>query len=238
MSDKGIPQHVAVIMDGNGRWAEARGQNRIEGHKAGVKSVLEVVEAAGKLGVEYLTLYTFSTENWKRPLSEVSALMSILVESIKSYTPLLMDKNVRLQAIGDLSALSLPVRKILESIIKRTSPNTGLTVVLALNYGARNEILQAVKEISKKVSNGELSAESITEEVFSDNLYTAGIPDPELMIRTSGEFRLSNFLLWQLSYAELWVTDILWPDFGAKEFLQAIDDFSSRGRRYGGVKSC
>ena len=236
-SNGNVPRHVAVIMDGNGRWAEARGLSRIDGHKQGVKSVLDVVETAAERGVEYLTLYTFSTENWKRPLKEVNALMSLLIESIRSYTDLLMNKDVRLHAIGSLDQLSLPVRTVLNSIIKKTSSNKKINVILALNYGGRQEILDGVKKIAGDVASGKLTVSDIDEEAFSNSLYTANFPDPELMVRTSGEFRLSNFLLWQLSYAEFYVTDTYWPDFGKEEFIKALESFKGRKRRFGGVKN-
>jgi len=230
-----VPEHVAIIMDGNGRWANARGLSRLEGHSKGVKSVLNTIEAAAELGVKYLTLYTFSTENWNRPESEVSGLMDLLVSSIEYYTPDMMKKGVKLKFIGDRLSLSDKVRKSMQQIEEQTASNSVVTVMPAVNYGSRLEILQAVKDIASKVSKDELNVEDINEEHFSASLYTAGIPDPDLLIRTSGEMRLSNFLLWQLSYAELYVTDIYWPDFTKEEFKSAVNSFCNRSRRFGGV---
>ena len=230
-----VPEHVAIIMDGNGRWANARGLNRLEGHGKGVVSVLNTIEAAAELGVKYLTLYTFSTENWNRPESEVSGLMDLLVSSIEHYTPDMMKKGVRLKFIGDKLSLSEKVQNSMRNIEEQTSGNNIITVMPAVNYGSRHEIVQAVKAIASKINNSSLNVEDINDETISSHLYTADIPDPDLLIRTSGEMRLSNFLLWQLSYAELYVTDVYWPDFSKDEFRCAIDSFSNRSRRYGGV---
>jgi len=230
-----VPEHVAIIMDGNGRWANARGLSRLEGHSKGVKSVLNTIEAAAELGVKYLTLYTFSTENWNRPDSEVSGLMDLLVSSIEFYTPDMMKKGVKLKFIGDRQSLSEKVNKSMKQIEAETANNSVVTVMPAVNYGSRLEIVQAVKNIAEKVVDSELNINDICEEHISRALYTAGIPDPDLLIRTSGEMRLSNFLLWQLSYAELYVTDVYWPDFTKDEFRKAINSFCKRSRRFGGV---
>ncbi len=228
-----LPKHVAVIMDGNGRWAQKQGKQRVFGHKAGAKSVKEIVKTAGELGIEYLTLYAFSTENWNRPKMEVDALMSLLVQSIKSETKELMQNNVRLLAIGNHDILPKNVKQKLYGAIEETSKNTGLTLVLALSYSAKWEIVEAVKKIANKVEKGEIAIQDINDEVFDNNLSTKGLPYPELMIRTSGEYRISNFLLWQLAYAELYFTDCLWPEFGKEEFYEALIDFQSRERRFG-----
>ncbi len=230
-----IPQHIAIIMDGNGRWAKARGRLRIAGHRAGIKSVREVVQACGEWGVKYLTLYSFSVENWKRPRSEVSALMSLLKRFLRSELAELMKNGVRLQTIGRTTDLPLPIRRELQSVIRETKDNKGLTLVLALSYGGRAEIIDAVQEIAKEVLKGDLKLEKIDESVLASHLYTRDIPDPELLIRTSGEMRVSNFLLWQISYSEIWVTETLWPDFNRDELWKAIEDYSKRNRRFGGV---
>lgn len=230
-----VPKHVAIIMDGNGRWAKARGKNRLEGHKQGVTSVLNTIEAAADLGVEYLTLYTFSTENWNRPDSEVAGLMDLLVTSISFYTADMMKKGVRMKFIGDRHSLSSNVQASMADIEAKTSANTTITVMPAVNYGSRLELVQAVKNIAVQAQNGQLSVDDISEETITDNLYTSGIPDPDLLIRTSGEMRLSNFLLWQLSYSEFYITDLYWPDFSKEEFKKAVDSFKGRSRRFGGV---
>ena len=230
-----MPEHVAIIMDGNGRWAKARGLNRLEGHKQGVISVLNTIEEAAELGVRYLTLYTFSTENWSRPDSEVHGLMELLVSSIKFYTPDMMQKGVRLKFIGDRTSLSENVQQSMHEIESKTAENTVVTVMPAVNYGSRLEIVQSVKSIIDQVEEGKLSKEEICEQTISSNLYTSGIPDPDLLIRTSGEMRLSNFLLWQLSYAEFYITDVYWPEFSKEEFRKAVESFHNRSRRFGGV---
>lgn len=228
-----LPTHLAIIMDGNGRWAKMRGEHRIVGHQNGVESVRQTVEAAGELGISYLTLYAFSTENWNRPEDEVLGLMSLLVEAIENETPTLMKNNVRLQAIGNLQSLPEEVREKLEGTIKNTSQNTGLTLVLALSYSARWEIVNAVKNIAEKVEKGELNSSEINDDLFSSELTTVGIPDPELMIRTSGENRISNFLLWQLAYSELYFADVFWPDFSKEELYKALYNYQNRERRFG-----
>jgi undecaprenyl diphosphate synthase len=228
-----LPQHVAIIMDGNGRWAKLHGLDRNEGHKEGVVSVRKIVEASAAIGLKYLTVYTFSTENWKRPEEEVQALMALMVAAIYRETPDLMKNNVRLTAIGDLERMPEEVRKTLEHCIEETSVNTGTTLNLALSYSSRWEIIEAVKNIVEKVKYRMLDIDDINEEVFSNYLTTSDIPDPDLLIRTGGEKRISNFLLWQLSYAELYFTEIFWPDFRENEFYEAISSYQKRERRFG-----
>ncbi len=228
-----LPKHIAIIMDGNGRWANQHGKNRVFGHKQGAKTVKEIVKISGEIELEYLTLYAFSTENWNRPKLEVDALMALLVSSINSETKELVKNNVKLLAIGNHDKLPDNVRKKLYDAIDATSKNTGLKLILALSYSSKWEILEAVKKIATQSKNGELDIENIDEAVFDKNLTTKGIPHPELMIRTSGEFRISNFLLWQLAYAELFFTNKLWPDFGKEDFLDAIVNFQQRERRFG-----
>lgn len=232
--DRGrLPVHVAVIMDGNGRWARKRGLARTFGHEKGVDAVRNTVEAAAEIGIPFLTLYAFSTENWSRPRFEVDALMRILVKSLRKEIPTLMNNNIRLHAIGNLN--SLPEKSLgeLNRTITETGNNTGLTLTLALSYSSRWEILEAVRNIAKKAELGEITTEEITTKMVQDNLTTHDLPDPELMIRTSGEYRISNFLLWQLAYAELYFTNTLWPDFGKEDFFRAILDFQGRERRFG-----
>ncbi len=228
-----VPQHIAIIMDGNGRWAKQQGENRIYGHYEGVNSVRDVVEAAGEIGVKYITLYAFSTENWNRPKEEVDALMELLVSTISAETPQLNKKNVRLQAIGNLNSLPPACLQELNESIDLTSKNTGLTLVLALSYSSKWELVNAIKQISSDVKNGSLNAEEITEQHIEQYLCTKNIPDPELMIRTSGEHRISNFLLWQLAYAEFYFTDTLWPDFRKEDLYEAILNYQTRERRFG-----
>lgn len=228
-----VPEHVAIIMDGNGRWAQQRGNQRIFGHRNGVKAVRAATEAAGELGVKYLTLYAFSTENWSRPKSEVDALMSLLVDTINSEMETLLKNDIRILTIGDISMLPNDVQLKLNEVIKQTSHCNTLTAVLALSYGSRLEITEAVKKLVAEHQNGKLSLDQITPELFSNYLYTAGIPDPALLIRTSGEIRLSNFLLWQLAYTELYFTPVLWPDFTKEEFYKAVIEYQKRERRFG-----
>jgi undecaprenyl diphosphate synthase len=228
-----LPRHVAVIMDGNGRWAQRRGLSRVEGHKRGKAAVQAVVETSGELGLEYLTLYAFSTENWQRPVNEVRALMSLLRRYLRTELQKLMENNIRLRAVGDLSRLPAAVRQALEHAVLQTQDNTGLTVVLAISYGGREEITHAARSVAAAVQAGRIALQDVTEETFAQHLWTSGIPDPDLLIRTSGEFRLSNFLLWQLAYTEIYVTDTLWPDFGREEFLRALADYQNRERRFG-----
>jgi len=228
-----LPKHVAIIMDGNGRWAKKRGNSRMFGHKHGVTAVREATEAAAELGVQYLTLYAFSTENWNRPKTEVDALMALLVSTISSETSTLMKNNVRLNAIGCKESLPAGVLAKLESCIQKTSSNTGLTLTLALSYSSRWEIIEAVKKVAQDVKDNQLDIENIDADVISNKMATAGIPDPELMIRTSGEHRISNFLLWQLAYSELYFCDVLWPDFRRDDLYRALLDFQGRERRFG-----
>lgn len=228
-----IPRHVAVIMDGNGRWATRHGLPRIAGHKQGVEAVRAVVEAAGAVGVQTLTLYTFSTENWKRPQSEITDLMSLLLRTITNETAELMKKNVRLSVIGDLAALPVAPRMGVRATIAKLRRNTGLNLNLALSYSGRQEIVQAVRKIAAKVKKGELTPRQIDEELIGSHLQTHGMGDPDLLIRTSGELRLSNFLLWQIAYTELYITPTLWPDFDEAQFLEAVEDYAKRERRYG-----
>ena len=228
-----LPRHVAIIMDGNGRWAKARGQDRCVGHQEGAVSVRKVVEAAATIELKFLTVYTFSTENWNRPEAEVQTLMSLLVSSIRKETPDLMKNNIRLLAIGDLARLEEGVRQSLMDCIKQTSGNTGTTLILALSYSSRWELLTAVKQLINEAKEGLLTNEVITEEFFSQYLTTRKIPDPDLLIRTGGEKRISNFLLWQLSYSELYFTDVYWPDFREDELFKAILYYQQRERRYG-----
>lgn len=228
-----IPRHIAIIMDGNGRWAKRQGMARMFGHRQGVETVHRITEAAAELGVEFLTLYAFSTENWNRPKEEVDALMVLLVDTIVKETPTLMKNNISLQTIGDLSRLPQATRDKFLECIEQTSQNTGLTLVIALSYSARWEIIEATKRIASAVKDGELLLEDINEEVLSNYMTTAQMPDPDLLIRTSGELRISNFLLWQLAYSELYFTNCLWPEFTNEEFYHAIVDYQHRERRFG-----
>ncbi len=228
-----LPKHLAIIMDGNGRWAKKQDKHRLFGHQNGVQAIQKTVEAAGELGISYLSLYAFSTENWNRPKEEVVGLMSLLVEAIEEQTPELMTNQVRLQVIGDLDSLPGEVTEKLQQSIKLTSRNTGLTLILALSYSSHWEIVNATKNIAMKVENKQLSAKQITKTIFEEHLSTAKNPNPELLIRTGGERRISNFLLWQLAYAELYFTDVFWPDFNKEELYKAIYDFQHRERRFG-----
>lgn len=228
-----LPQHIAVIMDGNGRWAQQQGKNRLRGHEAGAKAVRNTVEAAAKLGIKHLTLYAFSTENWNRPKTEVSTLMSLLVRNLRLELQRMTENNIRLSAIGSLDKLPKKVRKELVEVIEKTQSNTGTNLTLALNYGAREEIKQAVIDISKKVKNSIINVESIDETIINEHLYTQHLPDVDLLIRTSGEVRISNFLLWQIAYAELYFTDVMWPEFDEYELHQAINSYLKRERRFG-----
>ena len=228
-----LPQHIAVIMDGNGRWAQQQGKNRLRGHEAGAKAVRKTVEAAAKLGIKHLTLYAFSTENWNRPKTEVSTLMSLLVRNLRRELRQMTKNNIRLSAIGSLDKLPKKVREELVEVIEKTQSNTGTNLTLALSYGAREEIKQAVIEISKKVKNSIINVESIDETIINEHLYTQHLPDVDLLIRTSGEVRISNFLLWQIAYAELYFTDVMWPEFDEYELHQAINSYLKRERRFG-----
>jgi undecaprenyl diphosphate synthase len=230
-----LPRHIAVIMDGNGRWAKKRGASRIFGHRSATKSVREVTEECAKLGIEYLTLYAFSTENWARPKIEVDALMELLVSSLRKELNTLMKNNVRLNAIGDISGLPGNCRNELKDTIKETADNKGLLLTLALNYSGRWDILNATREYAKAVKEGKEYTENITEDIFSEYMITKGMPDPELLIRTSGELRISNFLLWQLAYTELYFTDVLWPDFRKNHLKEALESYQNRERRFGKI---
>jgi undecaprenyl diphosphate synthase len=228
-----LPVHIAIIMDGNGRWARQRGKERVFGHQQGVRAVREVIECAAELGLKYLTLYAFSTENWGRPDKEISALMGIMVQSLNNETDTLIKNNIKLKAIGDVNRLAVDVRERLFETVELTSGADGLTLVIALSYSARWEILNAAVQLAGDVKNGLIEPDRIKESDFEKYLTTNGIPDPELLIRTSGELRISNFLLWQLAYTELYFTELLWPDFGKEEFYRAIIDFQKRERRFG-----
>jgi len=228
-----MPRHVAVIMDGNGRWAKQHGLARALGHKQGVNTLHEITETAARLGIGYLTMYAFSTENWNRPQDEIDALMALLVSTIAKETPTLMKNNVRLLTIGDMQRLPQDVRTKIENCKQQTAANTGLNLVIALSYSARWEITEAARQLATAVANGQLLPQDINEQRISDALTTHAIPDPDLLIRTSGELRISNFLLWQLAYSELWFTDKLWPDFTAEDFCNALRDYQKRERRFG-----
>ena len=228
-----IPKHVAIIMDGNGRWAEKHGKARVFGHESGVESVRSVVEGAGEVGINYLTLYAFSTENWDRPKEEVDALMALLVHAIEMETESLMKNNVRLSTIGNIEAMPDKVKEKLEGCIRLLDSNTGLNLVLALSYSSKWEILNAVKNLVQDALDKKIKPEIINNELFESYLNTAEIPDPELLIRTSGEFRISNFLMWQIAYSELYFTEKLWPDFRKEDLWEAVFDFQNRERRFG-----
>ncbi len=228
-----LPSHVAIIMDGNGRWAKQRGLERAFGHQQGVNAVRDVVEAAAELGIGFLTLYAFSTENWGRPDDEISALMSIMIQSLNNETDTLLKNNIRMRAIGDVGRLAPDVQNRLFETINLTSGSSGLNLVIAISYSSRWEITEAAKNMSKDVEAGKLDPDSVTDRDFEKYLATNGIPDPELMIRTSGELRISNFLLWQLAYTELYFTERLWPDFGKDDFYSAVIDYQKRERRFG-----
>lgn len=228
-----LPRHVAIIMDGNGRWAKQHGMQRMFGHQHGVQSVRDVTEAAAELGIDYLTLYAFSTENWNRPKAEVDALMGLLVQTIEKETPTLLKNNVRLLSIGDISHLPAETQERFERCMAETAGNTGLKLVLALSYSSHDEILSAVRRLADDVKSGNLALSDIDEQCFNSYMMTSGMPDPDLLIRTSGELRISNFLLYQLAYTELYFTQVLWPDFNKEEFYKAIVDYQSRERRFG-----
>ena len=228
-----IPKHVAVIMDGNGRWAKGKGMNRIFGHKNALTAVRETIEAAAELGTQAITLYAFSTENWNRPQIEVNALMSLLISSLNKESITFKENDVRVNAIGNIKSLPDSAQKTLKQVIKETKNNKKIVLTLALSYGAREEIVNTIKNISKKVVNNDLTIEEIDEKIINNHLYTFNLPDVDLMIRTSGEQRISNFLLWQLAYAELYFTNILWPDFRKEHFYDAIIEYQNRERRFG-----
>ncbi|MCX7746860.1 MAG: isoprenyl transferase [Clostridia bacterium] len=230
-----LPDHIAIIMDGNGRWAKRRGLPRNVGHREGANALRRVVLSCNEIGIKYLTVYAFSTENWKRPKSEVDALMNLLIEFLKSADRELAGKNVRICVIGDVEGLPLNIQKEIQRVTKSTSRNTGLNFNIALNYGSRAEMLYAVKAVADEVKKGKMKIDEISEQVISERLYTREIPDPDLIIRTSGEQRISNFLLWQIAYAEFWFTDVLWPDFNGDILLEAVKQYQNRNRRFGGI---
>ncbi len=231
-----IPSHVAIIMDGNGRWARRRGKERYEGHMAGMDALRATVRNAAEYGVRYLTVYAFSTENWGRPQQEVDALMHLICKGVEMETPGLIEQSVRVRILGDKSRFSKEVLEALDRIESRTAAGTRMTLVLALNYSSRSELTAAVRTLASRAAAGEIAPDQITEQTISESLYTAGMPDPDLVIRTSGEYRLSNFLLWQASYAEFYFTDTLWPDFDKAEFEKAMQAYAARDRRYGLVR--
>ncbi len=231
-----IPKHVAIIMDGNGRWAEKHGKARVFGHEQGVESVRSTVEGAGEIGIKYLTLYAFSTENWERPKHEVEALMELLIHAIENETESLMKNNVKLMTIGDLKSMPEKVKEKLDGCIRQLKSNTGLNLVLALSYSSKWEIINAVKNLVSDSLKGKIKPEMITNKLFENYLNTSEIPDPELLIRTSGEYRISNFLLWQIAYSELFFTEKLWPDFRKEDLYEAIYDFQNRERRFGKIR--
>jgi undecaprenyl diphosphate synthase len=235
LSTERLPRHIAIIMDGNGRWAQNRGLPRIEGHRRGVQSVRTVVEECARLGIEQLTLYCFSSENWKRPRPELDLLMSLLNSYVVAEREEIMRQDIQFTTIGRTDRISQKILKEVNKTISMSENNPGMRLCLALDYGARDELVSAMKLIAEKVQTGELNADEIDEETISNHLYTAGMNDPDLVIRTAGEMRISNFLLWQISYAELWVTDILWPDFRQPELFTALKDFAGRDRRFGGL---
>ena len=233
IDQKRVPQHVAIIMDGNGRWAKKQGMNRIFGHRNALTSVRESVEAASEIGTKAITLYAFSTENWKRPKLEVDALMSLLISSLKKELPGFQQNNIKVNAIGNISSLPKKAQNTLNDVIEQTKTNSKLTLTFALSYGSREEIVNAVKKISKKIVNNELLVEEIDEKIINNHLYTVSLPEVDLVIRTSGEQRISNFLLWQIAYAEFHFTDVLWPDFRRNNFYKAVVEYQSRERRFG-----
>jgi undecaprenyl diphosphate synthase len=228
-----LPKHIAIIMDGNGRWAKSQGKNRLFGHTSGVTAVRETAEGCAELGVKYLTLYAFSTENWNRPILEVTGLMDLLLKTIKLEVKTLQKNNIRLRAIGDIDALPGNTARELRQAMEETAGNTGMTLILALNYSGKAEIMRSVRQIAEAVKEGKIDVADINEDLMTSHLYTAGIPDPELMIRTSGEQRISNFLLWQLAYAEFYFTEKFWPDFNKEELYNAILTYQNRERRFG-----
>jgi undecaprenyl diphosphate synthase len=231
-----VPSHIAIIMDGNGRWAKQRSMPRVKGHHEGMNTVKRITRYANKMGVNVLTLYAFSTENWKRPKAEVEFLMNLPQQFLNSFLPELMELNIRVQMIGDFDALPPHTKAALQAAMEQTSGNTGLILNFAMNYGSRDEIVRAVQQIASKVQSGKLDATNISEEMITEHLYTAQLEEPDLLIRTSGEVRLSNFMLWQLAYTEFWFTDVLWPDFSEETLLEAVQVYQSRNRRYGGLK--
>lgn len=236
MEAQNVPRHVAIIMDGNGRWARSRGLSRAEGHRAGGEALRRTVEACRDLGIKILTVYVFSTENWKRPRTEVRALMDLIIEYVRKERDELIDNNVRVVTIGDVDGLPPATRREIRGIVQATAANDGHWLCLALNYGGRRDIVGAARRLAAKVAAGELAPEQIDESLFSEHLLTAGLPDPDLLIRPSGELRVSNFLLWQMAYTELWFTSAYWPDFGAEELQRAVAAYQARSRRFGGLE--
>ncbi|MBW1897244.1 MAG: isoprenyl transferase [Deltaproteobacteria bacterium] len=228
-----LPRHIAIIMDGNGRWARKRSLNRIKGHREGAESVRDIVRACREIGIEVLTLYAFSTENWRRPQKEVSALMKLLKDFLKSELAEMMENDIRMNGLGDIERFPEDVLKVLKKVMGETRQNRGMRLNLALSYGGREEIVKATQKIAAEVKAGQLQPEQITEDLFANYLYTRGMPEPDLLIRTSGEMRISNFLLWQIAYAEIFVTPTLWPDFRRKELVQILLDYEKRERRFG-----
>lgn len=236
LDEKGpLPVHIAIIMDGNGRWAQKRRMPRNAGHREGANTLKRIVKDCNDMGIKYLTVYAFSTENWNRPKKEVDALMSLLLEFLRNADNELSGENIRIKVIGEPQGLTAEIRQEIKRVTEKTVKNSGLTLVIALNYGSRNEIVSAAARIAREVKRGRLKPEEINENLFSNYLYTAGIPDPDLVIRPSGEYRLSNFLLWQSSYSEFWYSDILWPDFTRADLLEALENYQQRNRRFGGL---
>ena len=233
IDESNLPKHIAIIMDGNGRWAQLQGKNRLFGHRSGTEAVHKVVEAAARLKIEHLTLYAFSTENWNRPKMEVSTLMDLLIRALRKELKKMIKNNIQLRSIGDISKLPNEVEKELRETIQKTSHNTGLVLTLALNYGARQEITHAVQQIASKVKNNIISLENVDETIINEHLYTQNLPAVDLLIRTSGEQRISNFLLWQIAYAELYFSEVFWPDFNETHFEEAIISYQKRERRFG-----
>jgi len=235
LNEKEIPVHIAIFMDGNGRWASKRGLPRSAGHREGANTLKRIVRICNDIGIKYMTVYAFSTENWSRPKEEVDSLMSLLVEFLKNADNELSGQNIRIRIIGESERLTAEIRNEIARVTEKTKGNTGLTLIIALNYGGRTEIVNAAVRLSKDVKKGLVKPEEVDETLFSNYLYTAGIPDPDLVIRPSGEYRISNFLLWQSSYSEFWYSNILWPDFSRKDLITAIEDFQKRNRRFGGL---
>ncbi len=233
LTPESLPKHVAIIMDGNGRWAKKRALNRIRGHREGTESVRDIVQVSREVGVKFLTLYAFSTENWKRPSMEVAALMKLLKNFLKSELSEMMENSICLNAIGDIKKLPYDVLDVLSEVMDATRQNQGMILNLALSYGSRHELVRAARHIANQVKEGQLEPDEITEELLSSNLYTHNMPDPDVLIRTSGEMRVSNFLLWQIAYSEIFVTKTLWPDFRREEFIQILSDYQKRERRFG-----
>lgn len=230
-----LPRHIAIIMDGNGRWAKKRGLPRTVGHREGAKTLKTISTFCGNIGIKHLTVYAFSTENWKRPKEEVDALMDLLLDYLKNAEKHIGGKDVRIQTIGDVSIMSKEIQDEIERVTRETKNNSGLILNIALNYGGRNEMVNCIKNIVEKVEKGEITKDDINEEIISKNLYTKDIPDPDILIRPGGESRLSNFLLWQVAYTEIWYTDVLWPDFREKHIVEALLDYQNRNRRFGGL---